>query len=36
VTDRQAHSTVTLPVHQYLTSDQLSATVKTVREFYES
>jgi aminotransferase EvaB len=36
VTDRQAQSTVTLPVHQYLTPDQLGVVVKTVRQFYRT
>ena len=34
VTDRQASSTLSLPVHQYLTRSQLDHVVATVREFF--
>lgn len=34
VTDRHARSTVTLPVHQYLSEEQLAFTVETIRGFY--
>jgi len=34
VTDRHARSTLTLPVHQYLTDDQLAFVVDTIRGFY--
>lgn len=36
VTDRHALTTVTLPVHQYLSHDQLAYTVATVRDFYRN
>ena len=36
VTDRHARSTITLPVHQYLSEDQLSFVAATIREFYRS
>jgi dTDP-3-amino-2,3,6-trideoxy-4-keto-D-glucose/dTDP-3-amino-3,4,6-trideoxy-alpha-D-glucose/dTDP-2,6-dideoxy-D-kanosamine transaminase len=35
VTDRHAGSTLTLPVHQYLSEEQLSFVVDTIRSFYE-
>jgi dTDP-4-amino-4,6-dideoxygalactose transaminase len=34
VADRQARTTITLPVHQYLSPDQLSLVVESIREFY--
>lgn len=34
VTDRQAQTTMTLPVHQYLTEGQLSLAVAAIKEFY--
>lgn len=34
VTDKQAARTLTLPVHQYLTSVQVEHVVSTIREFY--
>jgi aminotransferase EvaB len=34
MTDRHAESTLTLPVHQYLSRDQLVTAVDTIREFY--
>lgn len=34
VTDRHAGSTLTFPVHQYLSRDQLASVVNAVREFY--
>lgn len=34
VTDRHAEATMTLPVHQYLSHDQLAAVVEAIREFY--
>jgi dTDP-3-amino-2,3,6-trideoxy-4-keto-D-glucose/dTDP-3-amino-3,4,6-trideoxy-alpha-D-glucose/dTDP-2,6-dideoxy-D-kanosamine transaminase len=36
VTDRHADMTITLPVHQYLSRDQLSFVVDTIAEFYRS
>jgi dTDP-4-amino-4,6-dideoxygalactose transaminase len=36
VTDRHADTTITLPVHQYLTRDQLSFVVDSIAEFYRS
>jgi dTDP-3-amino-2,3,6-trideoxy-4-keto-D-glucose/dTDP-3-amino-3,4,6-trideoxy-alpha-D-glucose/dTDP-2,6-dideoxy-D-kanosamine transaminase len=36
VTDRHADTTITLPVHQYLTRDQLSFVVESIAEFYRS
>jgi aminotransferase EvaB len=36
VTDRHADTTITLPVHQYLSSDQLSFVVDSIAEFYRS
>jgi dTDP-3-amino-2,3,6-trideoxy-4-keto-D-glucose/dTDP-3-amino-3,4,6-trideoxy-alpha-D-glucose/dTDP-2,6-dideoxy-D-kanosamine transaminase len=34
VTDSHARSTLTLPVHQYLTDDQLAFVIDTIRGFY--
>jgi dTDP-4-amino-4,6-dideoxygalactose transaminase len=34
VSDRHARTTITLPVHQYLSQEQLEHVVKTVQEFY--
>jgi dTDP-4-amino-4,6-dideoxygalactose transaminase len=34
VADRHARTTITLPVHQYLSPGQLSLVVETIREFY--
>ena len=36
VTDRHADTTITLPVHQYLSRDQLSFVVDSIAEFYRS
>jgi dTDP-4-amino-4,6-dideoxygalactose transaminase len=36
VTDRHADTTITLPVHQYLSCDQLSFVVDTIAEFYRA
>jgi dTDP-4-amino-4,6-dideoxygalactose transaminase len=36
VTDRHADTTITLPVHQYLSQDQLSFVVDSIAEFYRS
>jgi dTDP-3-amino-2,3,6-trideoxy-4-keto-D-glucose/dTDP-3-amino-3,4,6-trideoxy-alpha-D-glucose/dTDP-2,6-dideoxy-D-kanosamine transaminase len=36
VTDRHADATLTLPVHQHLSGDQLIMTVETIREFYRA
>lgn len=36
VADRHANSTITLPVHQYLSREQLSHVVKVIDEFYKS
>ena len=36
VTDRHADMTITLPVHQYLSRDQLSFVVDTIAEFYRA
>jgi dTDP-3-amino-2,3,6-trideoxy-4-keto-D-glucose/dTDP-3-amino-3,4,6-trideoxy-alpha-D-glucose/dTDP-2,6-dideoxy-D-kanosamine transaminase len=36
VTDRQARSTITIPVHQYLTRDQLQFAAQTVARFYQA
>jgi dTDP-3-amino-2,3,6-trideoxy-4-keto-D-glucose/dTDP-3-amino-3,4,6-trideoxy-alpha-D-glucose/dTDP-2,6-dideoxy-D-kanosamine transaminase len=36
VTDRHADTTITLPVHQYLSRDQLSFVVDSIEEFYRS
>lgn len=34
ITDRHAEETLTLPVHQYLSHDQLETVVEAIREFY--
>jgi aminotransferase EvaB len=36
VTDRHADTTITLPLHQYLSRDQLSFVVEAIAEFYRS
>jgi len=36
VTDRHARTAMTLPVHQYLSNEQLSFVVDTVKEFYRT
>jgi dTDP-3-amino-2,3,6-trideoxy-4-keto-D-glucose/dTDP-3-amino-3,4,6-trideoxy-alpha-D-glucose/dTDP-2,6-dideoxy-D-kanosamine transaminase len=36
VTDRHARMTLTLPVHQYLSKEQLSFVVDTLKEFYRA
>ncbi len=36
VTDRHADTTITLPVHQYLSRDQLSFVVDSIAKFYRS
>ena len=36
VTDRHARTAMTLPVHQYLSNEQLSFVVDTVKEFYRA
>jgi dTDP-4-amino-4,6-dideoxygalactose transaminase len=36
VTDRHADTTITLPVHQHLSRDQLSFVVDSIAEFYRS
>ena len=36
VTDRHADTTITLPVHQYLSRDQISFVVDSIAEFYRS
>lgn len=36
VTDRHALSTITLPVHQYLSGEQLAYVVATIKEFYRT
>jgi aminotransferase EvaB len=36
VTDHHADTTITLPVHQYLSQDQLSFVVDTIAEFYQA
>jgi dTDP-3-amino-2,3,6-trideoxy-4-keto-D-glucose/dTDP-3-amino-3,4,6-trideoxy-alpha-D-glucose/dTDP-2,6-dideoxy-D-kanosamine transaminase len=36
VTDRHADTTITLPVHQYLSRDQLSFVVDSIAQFYRS
>jgi aminotransferase EvaB len=36
VTDRHADTTITLPVHQYLSRDQLSFVIDSITEFYRS
>jgi dTDP-4-amino-4,6-dideoxygalactose transaminase len=36
VTDRHAEMTITLPVHQYLSKDQLTFVVDTIAEFYRA
>jgi dTDP-4-amino-4,6-dideoxygalactose transaminase len=36
VADRQARTTITLPVHQYLSSEQLAHVVDTITDFYRT
>jgi dTDP-3-amino-2,3,6-trideoxy-4-keto-D-glucose/dTDP-3-amino-3,4,6-trideoxy-alpha-D-glucose/dTDP-2,6-dideoxy-D-kanosamine transaminase len=36
VTDRHADTTITLPMHQYLSRDQLSFVIDSIAEFYRS